>query len=59
MHKNQKLENIVLTPTTKSDEHDRPLTSKEILKEGLMSEKLWQKIADASIRLFKRGQELQ
>lgn len=58
MHKNQKLEQVVLTPTTKSDEHDRPLTSKEIVSEGLMSEKLWQKVVEISLHLFKRGQEI-
>ena len=58
MKKNQKLEKIVLTPTTKSDEHDRPLTSKEIVSEGLMSQELWEKVKDASLRLFERGQKI-
>ena len=58
MRKNQKLEQIVLTPTTKSDKHDRPLTSKEIISEGFMSKELWQKVVETSLRLFKRGQEI-
>ena len=58
MKKNQKLPEPVLTPTTKSDEHDRPITPKEIVEEGLMSQELWNEIADKAIRLFKRGQEL-
>ncbi len=58
MKKDQKLDTPVLTPTTKSDEHDRPITPKEIISEGLMSEELWKEIADISLKLFKRGQEI-
>jgi phosphoribosylaminoimidazole-succinocarboxamide synthase len=58
MKKNQKLPEIVITPTTKSDEHDRPLTSKEIIGEGLMSEELWKQVTETTLRLFKRGQEI-
>ena len=45
MHKNQKLEKVVLTPTTKSEEHDRPLSSKEIVYGGHMTKEQWDKIA--------------
>ena len=58
MSKNLKLEKNLLTPTTKSDEHDRPLTSKKIISEGLMSEKLWQEISEIAFKLFVRGQEI-
>jgi len=58
MKKNQKLEKVVITPTTKSDEHDKPLTSKEIISEGLMSEELWREASSAALRLFERGQEI-
>lgn len=58
MKKNQKLEKNLLTPTTKSDEHDRPLTSKEILSEGLMSAELWKEVSEITLQLFKRGQEI-
>lgn len=58
MKKNQKLENPVLTPTTKDDTHDRPLTTKDILEQKIVPEELWKKLADTAISLFKRGQEL-
>lgn len=58
MKKNQRLETPVLTPTTKSDEHDRPITSYEIVTEGLMTEDVWREVADITLRLFKRGQEI-
>jgi phosphoribosylaminoimidazole-succinocarboxamide synthase len=58
MHKNQKLENPVLTPTTKSDEHDRPITPQEIVSEGIISSELWDEMADKAIKIFTRGQEI-
>ncbi len=58
MKKNQKLDHPLLTPTTKSNEHDRPLTTADIIKEKIISEELWKKLADAAIKLFKRGQEI-
>jgi len=56
--KNQKLDNPVLTPTTKSDEHDRPITPKEIVAEGTMSQEMWDEMADKAIKIFTRGQEI-
>lgn len=58
MRKNQKLEQPVLTPTTKSDEHDRPLTPADIVSEGLMPKELWDKAAATALELFARGQEI-
>ncbi|MES2409262.1 MAG: phosphoribosylaminoimidazolesuccinocarboxamide synthase [Patescibacteria group bacterium] len=58
MVKNQKLEEPVLTPTTKSDEHDRPITPKEIVDEGFMTQALWDEVSDKAIKIFKRGQEI-
>jgi phosphoribosylaminoimidazole-succinocarboxamide synthase len=58
MKKNQKLENPVLTPTTKSDDHDAPLTTKEIIDQQIVPEELWKQLAETAIKLFKRGQEL-
>jgi phosphoribosylaminoimidazole-succinocarboxamide synthase len=55
--KNQKLAEIVFTPTTK-DEHDRPITPKEIIAEGILSEKLTTELEKIAKALFKRGQEL-
>ena len=58
MKKNQKLDEPVLTPTTKSDDHDAPLTTKEIIEQQIVPEALWKELADTAIKLFKRGQEL-
>lgn len=58
MKKNQKLDTPVLTPTTKFEEHDRPLSSKDIIYGNYMTKDQWDKVADIAIRLFKRGQEV-
>lgn len=58
IHKNQKLEKPVITPTTKFEEHDRPLTSKIILEEKIMSPEVWQKVSDIALKLFARGEEI-
>src|SRR3989344_3829449 len=58
MKKNQKLDNPVLTPTTKDDTHDRPLTTKDIIEQKIVPEELWKELADTAIKLFKRGREL-
>jgi phosphoribosylaminoimidazole-succinocarboxamide synthase len=56
--KNQKLDKPVLTPTSKSDEHDKPLTTKEILEQKIVPPELWNQLANTAIRLFERGQKL-
>ncbi len=56
--KNQKLDTPVLTPTTKSEEHDRPITPKEIVAEGIMPEELWNEMAGKALKIFTRGQEI-
>ena len=58
MKKNQRLDEPVLTPTTKSDEHDKPLTSADVVKEKILPEALWKQLSETAIKLFRRGQEL-
>jgi len=58
MKKNQKLEEPVFTPTTKSDEHDRPITPAEIVSEGLLSQEITNEVERIAKALFKRGQEI-
>ena len=58
MKKNQKLPKPVMTPTTKSDDHDRPLTPKQIVSEGIVPAKLWKKIEVVAMKLFLRGQKI-
>lgn len=58
LKKNQKLENTVLTFTTKLEEHDRVLTPKKAVTEGLVSEDIMQKVQETSLKLFKRGRQI-
>ena len=47
--KNQKLEEPVLTPTTKSDEHDEKISGEEIVKRSLMTQKQWDFVSEKSL----------
>ena len=58
MKKNQKLNKPVITPTTKFEAHDRPLTSKIILEEKMVEPKMWKEVCDTAFKLFTRGQEV-
>ncbi|MBI3231877.1 MAG: phosphoribosylaminoimidazolesuccinocarboxamide synthase [Candidatus Doudnabacteria bacterium] len=58
MKKNQKLNKAVLTPTTKSEDHDKPLTTADILKEKIVPAELWRQLSETAIKLFTRGQEI-
>jgi phosphoribosylaminoimidazole-succinocarboxamide synthase len=57
LSKNQKLPTPVLTPTTKFEKHDRPLMPKEAIKEGLISNELWNSLQNLSLELFNFGQK--
>lgn len=54
LRKNQSLEEIVITPTTK-DAHDRPLTGDEVIKTRFVDRRRWQMIADIARHLFLYG----
>lgn len=56
--KNQKLDANVLTPTTKDDAGDRPISPAEIVSLGLMSQADADTCAEAALALFARGQAL-
>jgi phosphoribosylaminoimidazole-succinocarboxamide synthase len=58
LRKNQKLEQPVLTPTTKETEHDRPITPKEIVTEGWMSQADWDQASHLALKLFQAGVEM-
>lgn len=58
MKKNQRLEKPLITPTTKFEAHDRNVTTAEILDEGLLTAKQWDKIQSVALKLFARGQEI-
>lgn len=58
--KNQKLPGTILTPTTKASmgEHDAPITAEEIVEQGLLNQKQWDKLAELSLAIFSRGREI-
>lgn len=58
MKKNQKLTQPLITPTTKFEAHDRPLTREQIVKKGFVKEPLWKEIEEIAVKLFTRGQEI-
>jgi phosphoribosylaminoimidazole-succinocarboxamide synthase len=57
MHKNQKLPHPVLTPTTKFETHDRPLTPQEAVDEGLVDAAVWEQLQKIALELFEHGQQ--
>jgi phosphoribosylaminoimidazole-succinocarboxamide synthase len=60
MKKNQKLARPIITPTTKPAHggHDMPITESEILETRLVTAEQWHELAERSLALFARGQEL-
>ena len=54
--KNQKLDSIMLTPTTKEVEHDRPISPDEIIDESWMSKEDWEYCSQKALELFSFGQ---
>ncbi len=58
LKKNQKFEKPIITPTTKSDEHDEKISPEEIVKQGLMTQEQWDFVADKAFKLFERGTEI-
>lgn len=55
---NEKLPETIITPTSKAFDggHDEPLSREEILERGLLTEALWNTVADYALALFARGQ---
>lgn len=55
MKKNQRLAKAMLTPTTKEEKHDRPISPKEIVDEGWMTAEDWEVASNAALKLFEFG----
>jgi phosphoribosylaminoimidazole-succinocarboxamide synthase len=53
MLKNQKLPEIIVTPTTKSDEHDSLISSDEIVNKRLMTQEEWNYVSSKAIEIFE------
>ena len=58
MVKNQRFAQPILTPTTKSDEHDEKITADEVVSHSLMTAKQWKYAAEKALQLFERGSEI-
>jgi phosphoribosylaminoimidazole-succinocarboxamide synthase len=58
MTKNQKLERNILTPTTKEEDHDRPISCEDIVKENWMTQEDLDVCAKAALEVFSTGQRI-
>ncbi len=60
MAKNDPLPQPVITPTTKAQKggHDERITGAQIVESGLVERPLWEFVCEASLALFRRGQEI-
>ena len=47
----------MITPTTKEDDHDRPIAPKEIISEGWMTQEDWDYCSSKAMELFDYGQK--
>ena len=56
--KNQKLDENMLTPTTKEEHHDRPISPDDIIKEGWMTKDDWHYCSKVALDLFAFGQKV-
>jgi len=58
MKRDQRFDEPILTPTTKAEqgEHDAPLSSEEVVSQGLVEADLWQRVQKAALALFARGE---
>lgn len=57
LKKNQKLDKPVLTPTTKSDEHDELISANEIVNRGILTQDEFNFISEKAINLYTFGQQ--
>ena len=58
LRKNQKFEQPIITPTTKSTEHDEKISAREIVERGLMTREQWNYVAEKALQLFARGTQI-
>jgi phosphoribosylaminoimidazole-succinocarboxamide synthase len=55
MVKNQKFDEPILTPTTKSDLHDESISPAQILERGIIEPAVWRRCEEVVFDLFDRG----
>jgi len=55
LRKDQKLDKPILTPTTKFEEHDRPISREQAVQEGLITPELFDEAAAICFKLYEFG----
>jgi phosphoribosylaminoimidazole-succinocarboxamide synthase len=60
LHKNEKLPEPIITPTTKGEAgaHDERLTCQEVVSKGYLDAAIWEQVQAAALAIFERGQLL-
>ncbi|MFM8793539.1 MAG: phosphoribosylaminoimidazolesuccinocarboxamide synthase [Acidimicrobiales bacterium] len=60
LRKNERLPRPLVTPTTKAADggHDEPLSCAEVVTRGLVDADLWERVQDAALALFARGEQV-
>jgi phosphoribosylaminoimidazole-succinocarboxamide synthase len=60
LKKNQKFEKPIITPSTKAahGDHDESVSGEEIVSRGVLSKEDYEKIAQATLKLYARGVEI-
>ncbi len=57
LKKDQKLDELILTPTTKHEEHDRNVSREEAIDEGLIDAETFDKAADLCFKLYNAASD--
>lgn len=60
LRRDQALEEAIITPSTKAEvgKHDEPISSEEVVRQGLVERDVWEECQRIALALFARGQEL-
>src|SRR3954470_5900956 len=59
LKKDQRFEQPILTPSTKEEmgKHDLPISPRELVARGTLTQRQWEEIAQYALALFTKGQE--
>lgn len=59
LKENQRFEQPILTPATKATKgHDEDISEEELLKRGIVSANVWEKVRNYAFNLFERGSQM-
>ncbi len=58
LKKNQKLDDVLVTPSTKAESgHDIYIPKEQIIRENMVGKEIYEEMEEAALKLFKYGQE--